>query len=137
MLKYKNIVYKNRGLTVDAIVLKGKKVLLIKRKHDPCKGAWALPGGFIEWHESAEEALNREVFEETNLQVVTSYLVGAYTNPKRDPRETMSLCFFVTTKGEVRVGDDAEDYMFYALSDLPGMAFDHKKMIEDFLLTQK
>ena len=60
--------YKNPRLTVDGAVLKDNKVLLIKRKYDPFKGKWALPGGFVEYGEKVEDAVIREIYEETGLK---------------------------------------------------------------------
>ena len=80
------------SIAVDAIVFgyskdDGVKVLLIKRKYPPFKGSWAIPGGFVELEESLEEAVERELMEETGIKI--NYLEQLYTfgQPDRDPKE--------------------------------------------------
>jgi len=126
---------KRPRLTVDAIIVKEDKILLIKRGHEPYRGYWALPGGFVEWGETVEEALKREVMEETGLDVEIKELIGVYSEPDRDPRgHSISIAYVCEiTGGAERYGDDAADIGWYALESIPELGFDHRKMIKDAL----
>jgi 8-oxo-dGTP diphosphatase len=73
-------------LTADGVLIKNGKILLIKRKNEPWKGMYALPGGFVEYGERVEDTVLREVFEETGLKASIIALVGIYSSPDRDPR---------------------------------------------------
>ena len=118
--------YKSPKLTVDGIILKNGKILLIKRGNEPFKGKWALPGGFVEYGEKTEDAVVREVFEETGLKTKIKDLVGVFSDPDRDPRgHVVSIAFFVQhIGGKLSAGSDAQ----YAQSfQVPpkDLAFDH------------
>jgi len=125
--------YKSPKLTVDGIILKDKKILLIKRKNYPFKGKWALPGGFVNYGEKTEDAVMREVFEETGLKTKTKNLIGVYSDPDRDPRRhTVSIIYLLEIcGGKLKSDDDASDAKFFELSQLPKLAFDHNNIIED------
>ena len=128
--------YKSPKLTVDGIVLKDSKILLIKRKNQPFEGKWALPGGFVEYGEKTEDATIREVLEETGLKTKINHLVGVYSDPNRDPRgHTVSIVYVLDTidNGELKSGDDACDAKFFDLKNLPGLSFDHEVIIKDVL----
>ncbi|HDI74746.1 MAG TPA: NUDIX hydrolase, partial [Thermoprotei archaeon] len=74
-------------LAVDTVILtEDGAIVLIKRSKDPFKGYWALPGGFVEYGETVEEAAIREAFEETGIRIELLALVGVYSDPSRDPR---------------------------------------------------
>ncbi|HID43476.1 MAG TPA: NUDIX hydrolase [Archaeoglobaceae archaeon] len=119
-------------LTVDAIIPYKGKILLIKRKNEPFKDFYALPGGIVEYGEKVEDALLREVEEEVNLRGKIYKLVGIYSDPARDPRgHFVSTCFIVIPEGEPEAGSDAKDIGLFSLDSLPELAFDHKKMIKD------
>ncbi len=126
--------YRNPKLTVDGIVFEEGKVLLVKRKREPFKGRWALPGGFVNYNERVEDAVVREVKEETNLETEIDYLFGVYSDPDRDPRgHTVSIVYVLKRRGgTLRGGDDAEDARFFPLDELPELAFDHGKILSDF-----
>ncbi len=116
--------------TVDAIVLKKDKLLLIKRKYEPF--GWALPGGFIEYGESAETAVERELKEETGLKAVSINQFHTYSSPDRDERfHTMSVVFIVEVLGDAIASDDAAQIGWFSLDNLPEIAFDHKKIMDD------
>jgi len=120
-------------LTVDAIIPYEGRIVLIKRKNEPFKDFYALPGGIVEYGETVEEALKREVKEETGLDVEVKRLVGVYSSPERDPRgHFVSICFLAIPKGgELRAMSDAREIALFELDKIPRLAFDHNKMIED------
>jgi len=128
-------------LTVDALINEGDKIVLIKRKNPPYKGCFALPGGFVEYGESVEKAVEREALEETNLRVKVKDLVGVYSKPDRDPRgHTVGIAFLCSViskedKDKLKGGDDAESAEFFRIDEALEMklAFDHKKMIKDMI----
>ena len=121
-------------LAVDAVILFGKGIILIKRQNPPYEGCYALPGGFVEVGESAEETVLREAHEETGLDIELQGLVGAYSDPGRDPRgHVVSLCYLARGAGELRSGSDARSAEVFSLHALPSIAFDHHQMIGDAL----
>jgi 8-oxo-dGTP diphosphatase len=122
-------------LTVDAVIRKGQSLLLVKRGRPPFEGMFALPGGFVETGETVEEAVMREVREETGLRTRVARLVGVYSDPKRDPRgHTVSAVFELEiTGGKARGGDDAAGAAFFDIGKLPPLAFDHEKVVADHL----
>jgi 8-oxo-dGTP diphosphatase len=124
-------------LTVDIVVLAGvppRSVLLIERGNDPFAGSWALPGGFVDGDEGVVAAAARELREETALAAGALQLLGVYDTPGRDPRgPTVSVVHLMRTAEELDAtgGDDAADARWWALSELPELAFDHAVVIED------
>jgi len=121
-------------VTVDAVVfgLFGDKprMLLIKRKNDPYKGKWAIPGGFIGIDEELEDAVARELQEETGLTGVVLEQIHTFGKVGRDPRgRQITVCFMgIITGGKDRIkaGDDAEEARWFDIDKLPqNMAFDH------------
>ncbi len=122
--------------TVDAIIpISGNKILLIRRKNPPF--GWALPGGFLEYNESLEDCVKREVEEETGLKVKELMQFHTYSKPGRDPRfHTVSTVFVVKTEGIPRAGSDARDFGIFSLNALPAkneFAFDHWQIINDWM----
>ncbi len=128
-------MHKNPALTVDAVIVEDGKILLIKRKNEPFQGQYALPGGFVEYGETVEAALRREVLEETGLVVDVCSLVGIYSDPHRDPRgHVVSAAFAaVIVRGELAGGSDAAEANFWEIANLPPLAFDHAQIIRDAL----
>ncbi|MEI7827795.1 MAG: NUDIX hydrolase [Euryarchaeota archaeon] len=126
---------KNPALTVDAIILKDGEIVLIQRKGEPFQEQYALPGGFVEYGETVEAALRREVFEETGLVVEVRSLVGVYSDPRRDPRgHIVSVAFTAAIVGGVLAGDsDAAKAMLWDITKLPPLAFDHGQIVQDAL----
>ena len=133
--------YNNPASTVDLIVPYNGGIVLIKRKHEPFKGQWALPGGFLEnGNETLEEAAARELFEETSLQTNPSELrlVGVYSDPKRDPRGHVIAHVYEVRRysGKLKASDDAADARVF--KELPeNLAFDHGKILVDYLKNVK
>lgn len=125
------------AVTVDSVVFcnaeNSFKVLLVKRKNDPFQGQWSLPGGFIEETEDLEEAVRRELKEETGIQVKTVEQVKAFGKPGRDPRgRTISIAFLsqISCEEELQAGDDAADAKWFEVNRLPQLAFDHLEIVE-------
>ncbi|MDH7506905.1 MAG: NUDIX hydrolase [Candidatus Thermoplasmatota archaeon] len=125
--------YKSPSLTTDGVIIKNGKILLIKRKNEPFKGKWALPGGFVEYGEKVEEAIVREIKEETGLITKIKEPVGIYSDPKRDPRgHVVSIVFLLDIiDGKLKADDDALDVKFFDLKKLPDLSFDHDIIIND------
>lgn len=125
--------YKIPSITIDGIILKDKQILLIKRKNEPFKGKWALPGGFVEYGEKTEDAVIREASEETGLKTKIRTLAGVYSDPNRDPRGHIITIIYVLdiVEGNVKAGDDASDVKFFDVHQLPALAADHNKIIND------
>lgn len=125
-------------LSVDAVVFGYESgtisVLLIKRKYEPFKGKWAIPGGFVLENESLEEAVERELKEETGIEI--NYLEQLYTfgNPKRDPRSrVVSVAYFGLIKPsafKIYASTDAEEVQWFKITELPTLSFDHKEILE-------
>ena len=127
------------SLTVDAVVFgydakDGLSVLLIKRLIEPYKGQWAIPGGFVLKGESLENAVERELVEETGIKV--NYLEQLYTfgNPDRDPRKHIVTVAYYglvrRTKFKLYASTDAEDAQWFNIMNLPKLAFDHQTIFD-------
>jgi 8-oxo-dGTP diphosphatase len=121
------------ALTVDGVLIQNQSVLLIQRKHAPFQGAWALPGGFVEYEEKTEDAMIREMFEETGLKIKIHGLLGVYSDPHRDPRgHTVTVVYLVeAVGGTLNAGDDASSAKFFKANELPELAFDHAIIVKD------
>ena len=123
-------------VTVDAMIFAGcqaeRKVLLIKRGNEPFKGMWALPGGFVEMDEELIDAANRELFEETGVDGIELKQLHTFGGIGRDPRgRLITIVFFATLEKETetKAGDDAAEAKWFAVDQLPEMAFDHREAI--------
>jgi 8-oxo-dGTP diphosphatase len=128
--------FDNRGLSIDAVIIKGDKILLGKRGSEPFKGYWAIFGGFVEWDESVEEALAREIKEETNLTITKQTLIGIYSKPSRHPRQAVTVAYAVEVEGEPHAGDDIVEVKWWSLIALPEFGFDHLEILTDYLNTR-
>jgi 8-oxo-dGTP diphosphatase len=125
------------ALTVDvAVFVRGAPllVLLIQRAQTPFAGAWALPGGFVEEGEIVAAAAARELAEETGIGAGDLRLLGVYSAPGRDPRGwTVSVAYVHELDAEVPVrgGDDAAAARWFAVDELPPLAFDHAQIVTE------
>lgn len=126
--------YKNPIPTVDIIIEIADKnqIVLIKRKNPPF--GWALPGGFVDYNETLEQAAIREASEETSLDIKLLRQFHTYSNPSRDPRQhTISTVFIAKATGQPIANDDAEDVSLFNENDIPAsLAFDHADIINDY-----
>lgn len=124
--------YKHPSVAVDCVVRKGNEILLVRRAGHPFKGMLALPGGFIEEGESAEQAVRRELNEETSLTVKRIRQFGFASTPGRDPRDwNISLVFTAEWEcGEPKGGDDAAFAAFFPVSLTGGKLFIGGEKIE-------
>ncbi len=122
---------KQPRLTVDVIIDRGDGVVLVERKFEPF--GWAIPGGFVDWGETLEDAVAREALEETGLCLKTLRQFHAYSDPKRDPRgHTVCVVFVGEADGEPVGGDDAKAARVWPWSALPPLAFDHASILADY-----
>lgn len=128
--------YPRPALTVDLVVASREiepRVLLIRRKHEPFAGTWAMPGGFVEENERLVDAARRELEEETG--VTAGSLEQLYTagDPHRDPRGwTVSVVYLARVNPDdlkPAAADDAEAVGWFPLNDLPVLAFDHEMLL--------
>jgi len=145
--------YKKPSLTVDIIIfnennpdgenfdkinkLNKNEFVLIKRKNEPFKNHWAIPGGFVDYGETVENAAIREAKEETDVFVKLKHLLGVYSKPNRDPRShTVSIVYLALGDfKKIKSGSDAIDADIYSFDDIKSLniAFDHEKILQDAL----
>ncbi len=142
--------YRNPALTVDGVVLNHQvqglvggaySVLLVERGRDPFKGQFALPGGFVEYGEDIDDAIHREIKEETGLDGLPFRQFRTFGKPGRDPRgHTVSVVYVAVIIGEppeVTGGDDAAAAAWFPIGRLPELAFDHAHILGKVLETLK
>jgi ADP-ribose pyrophosphatase YjhB (NUDIX family) len=126
-------VFQNPIPTVDIIIeIASKGIVLIKRKNPPY--GWAIPGGFVDYGESLEEAALREAKEETNLNVTLIKQFHTYSDPKRDPRHhSLSTAYIARAEGIPKAKDDALETGIFTEANLPDeIAFDHRSILKDY-----
>ena len=124
-------------VTVDAIIELPAGIVIIQRSNPPF--GWALPGGFVDYGESLEDAVIREAKEETNLDLIQVKQFHTYSDPARDPRfHTIGTVFIATAKGKPKAGDDAAGLKVVPAKELAKIkfAFDHGNIIKDYLKTK-
>ncbi|HUY75407.1 MAG TPA: NUDIX domain-containing protein [Ktedonobacterales bacterium] len=131
--------YERPSVTVDVVILTMRQrrleALLVKRRHWPFEGMWAIPGGFVNPDESLEDSARRELAEETNVRDV--YLEQLYTfgDPGRDPRtRVITVVYYALIRAEElagvpQAGDDAAETAWFPVYTLPTMAFDHENIL--------
>ncbi len=131
--------YPRPAVTADCIVMTREddpKVLLIERGHEPFKGCWAFPGGFMNMDETTEQCAIRELEEETGLKITDIQQLGAYSKVDRDPRGrtiTVAYLTFVDKPLPVKGQDDAAKAQWFSVKNLPKLAFDHEEIMRDAL----
>ncbi len=131
--------YPHPAVTTDCVIFgfdgEKLKILLIRRGIEPYKGKWALPGGFLKPDEAAEAGALRELREETGLMDAYIEQFHAYSEPDRDPRErVITIAYFALVKlQEVKGGDDAAEARWFAIDNVPQLAFDHDVILRDAL----
>lgn len=131
------MIQQNIKLAADAMVFLGygsdMQLLLIRRKNDPWKGMWAIPGGFVEDDEELEAAAIRELEEETGLKVSQMTQLHTFGTVGRDPRgRTVTVTYYAhlaTTDQQVAGADDADDAQWVYVRDINALAFDHMEML--------
>lgn len=129
-------IFRNPLPTVDVIIETGPGIVLVKRRNPP--PGWALPGGFVDYGETLEDAARREAFEETGLRVELLRQLHSYSRPDRDPRfHTISTVFLATAEGSPTGGDDATEARIFTRDNLPPLAFDHQEIINDYYHSQE
>lgn len=124
--------YRNPVPTVDILIKHKKGIVLIERRNPPA--GWAIPGGFVDYGESLEDAAIREAKEETGLDVRLIRQFHTYSDPERDPRShTIATVFIAKASGRLNAGDDAKKAEVFNSSNLPSpIVFDHGKILEDY-----
>jgi 8-oxo-dGTP diphosphatase len=125
--------YRNPFPTVDIIIEINGGIVLIERRNEPL--GWALPGGFVDYGETLEDAAAREAKEETSLAIKNLRLLGCYSDPARDPRlHAISTVFVAEGSGVPVASDDAANLALFALNALPGkLCFDHGRILSDYM----
>lgn len=123
-------------MTVDIFIYNDNhEFILIKRKNDPFKDYWALPGGFVDYGETTEHAAIREAKEETSIDVKLEKLFNVYSDPDRDPRRHTVSVFYLAHGNfdDAKADDDAKDIAVFSFDDLEGkrIAFDHGKILNE------
>jgi 8-oxo-dGTP diphosphatase len=128
--------YRNPSPTVDIIIELSDRpyrpIVLIERRNSPF--GWAIPGGFIDYGESAETAAAREAAEETSLQVKLIKQFHVYSDPARDPRKhTISIVFLAEAIGQPQAADDAKSVGVFTAWETPkALCFDHDRILHDY-----
>jgi 8-oxo-dGTP diphosphatase len=125
--------YHSPVLAADCVIFHGDAVVLVKRKYDPFRGDYALPGGAVEIGETVEDACRREMREEIGLEIRNLRLIGVYSKPDRDPRgHTVSIAYLADADvSKIRAGSDAAAAEVVENWRDITLAFDHRDIIED------
>jgi len=122
------------SVMVDAVVIENEKLLLVTRKKDPFKGFLTFPGGKVDEGEKVEDAVKRELREETSLDIEPTDILGVYSDPSRDPRgHRISVAFIARViSGEAKPSSDAESIEWLSVNEIKELGFDHNKILKDY-----
>jgi 8-oxo-dGTP diphosphatase len=130
--------YRRPAVTVDVVIVtagRRRRVLLVRRKHDPFAGTWALPGGFVDMDEALDAAARRELYEETGVEAERLEQLYAFGDPGRDPRgRTVSVAYLAVVdprRLRPRAADDAAEVAWHSLASPPPLAFDHARILAE------
>ena len=127
--------YPHPAVTADCVIFGfdgvSIKVLLIQRGIEPYKGQWAFPGGFLQMDETVEECAKRELEEETGLKSASVEQFYTFSAVNRDPRErVITIAHYALVRlSEVKGGDDAASAQWFAMNEIPSLAFDHERIL--------
>ena len=127
-------------LVVDAVVLHRGKIVLVRRAFEPGKGELAAPGGFVELGESTEDAIVREVFEETGLRVRVERLLGVYGDPHRSPWGHVVAAVYVVRShgGRLKPSRESPEIVLVPMrGPYPRLMCDHGRFLSDFRRTAR
>jgi ADP-ribose pyrophosphatase YjhB (NUDIX family) len=132
--------FNSRYTTCSVIAIKDDKILFVRRGHEPSKGMWALPGGYLDWDETTKECARRELKEETGYDAEKTEFFKVFSSPKRDPgnRQNIDNCFVIHVKENNADYDKEEvsELKWFDFDNLPeGIAFDHREMVEEYRKT--
>lgn len=121
---------------MDTIIIDSDDtIVLVKRKYEPYKNHWAIPGGFVEVGESVEEAAVREASEETGLNIELVSMVGVYSKPERDPRGHVVTVAYIAKpiSGNLKADSDAQAALKFTKNEISciKLAFDHENILKD------
>lgn len=129
--------YYDRHVVVDGLIVDKNKILLELRNHEPDKGIWALVGGFVDWNETSEQAILREVKEEIGIAVEIIKLLDVYSDPERDHGlQNVAIAYLLKPLNTdfILKEDEVKEVKWFNFNNLPdNVAFDHRKMIEDYI----
>lgn len=130
--------YPRPAVTTDCAIFRRDggelNILLIQRGSEPYKGKWALPGGFMQMDETADECAKRELYEETEIKDIQLKQLYTFTDVNRDPRgRTVSIAYTGIINSQdsvIKAGDDAEHAQWFNIKDIPELAFDHDLILK-------
>lgn len=119
---------------VNAIIQKNEKFLVIKRSSGLQSGKWAFPGGIVEKNETPEQALRREIKEETNLKLKKIIRkISSYEYPRENAEKTIGECFLVSASGNVKLNSEVQEYRWVTIEEFESL--EHISGLEDEALT--
>ncbi len=120
-------------VAADVIAETGGRIILIERKNFPY--GWAIPGGFVDFGETVEQAAAREAREEISVEISIRGLLGVYSRPDRDPRgQTISVVYVARAEGTPKAADDAKNFGLFDPRNPPQpLAFDHAQILRDYV----
>ncbi len=127
------IFWNNPKPVVSIILEQNGKILMLQRSQEPLKEYWCLPGGYVDYAETPEEATKREAMEEVGVNVLIEGLVGVY-RIDNDPRGVnIDIIYSGTFSGDFNLSDEHHNYQFFDPDNLPeNIAYKHRQAIADY-----